>query len=489
LAKLQKTINATSAASQRAAAASQRSAQEELKALAKKIKLIDDEKNKKLESLRATQDASNYALELQKLQIEYADAIARGDQAAAARARLDIDQLTSNRQSELASKAIEDAAAKEKAPIEKQMEKKQEDQDKKTAAYQNATDGAALAGEITTKLTGFQTTYNDLTTRALNSRLLTGSEKTTEQGKITAELIALLKEVQKAGTGNTTTAKTIRDAFGDYFDPKTGKPLALETKNVSYNGSSLSTTFTPNKSIIETFQADLAAVEKLATSITGGVTLAKLRADLLVALGKAPGTPPKGTVEFGPDKAQTGTGKTVFDGFKSAYAKGQGTMVSINDQTWYKFKYNGQTYVSDNNGVDIRPWDEKTKTMGKRIKKAYGGYISGPGSATSDSIPAMLSNGEYVISAKAVQAAGVPMLDSINKMASGGMVRYNVPKMSSGGRVKFNEGGLASSSSSLYNINVSLSGTNLTADDVAASIHKEMRLREMAAGVNRRVGG
>jgi TP901 family phage tail tape measure protein len=488
LAKLQKTINATSAASQRAAAASQRSAQEELKALAKKIKLIDDEKNKKLESLRATQDASNYALELQKLQIEYADAVARGDMATAARARIDIDQLTSNRQSELASKAIEDAAAKQKAPIEKQMEKKQEDQDKKSAAYQNASDGSALAGEITTKLTGFQTTYNDLTTRALNSRLLTGSEKTTEQGKITAELIALLKEVQKAGTGNTTTAKTIRDAFGDYFDPKTGKPLALETKSVSYNGSNLSTTLTPNKSIIDTFKTDLAAVEKLATSITGGVTLAKLRADLLVALGKAPGTPPKGTVEFGPDKAQTGTGKTVFDGFKSAYAKGQGTMVSINDQTWYKFKYNGQTYVSDNNGVDIRPWDEKTKTMGKRIKKAYGGYISGPGSATSDSIPAMLSNGEYVINAKSVQAAGVPMLDNINRMASGGMVSYNVPKMSSGGNVRYADGGLASSSSSMYNINVSLSGTNLTADDVAASIHKEMRLREMAAGINRKVG-
>jgi hypothetical protein len=80
------------------------------------------------------------------------------------------------------------------------------------------------------------------------------------------------------------------------------------------------------------------------------------------------------------------------------------------------------------------------------------------------------------------------MLDNINRMASGGMVKYNVPKMSSGGRVRFNEGGLASSSSSMYNINVQLNGTNLTADDVAASIHKEMRLREMAAGVNRRVG-
>ena len=493
LAKLQKTINATSAASQRAAAASQRSAQEELKAISKKIKLIEEEKNKKLESLRATQDASNYALELQKLQIEYADAVARGDMATAATARIDIDKLTSNRQSELASKAIEDAANKAKAPLEKDAESIQNKSDKKALAFQGQQDNAALAGEINTTITGFQTRYNDLSTRAISSRLLPEKEKAAEQAKITTELIALVKEIQKSGSGSGLSAKTVRDAFGGYFDPKTGKPIAATAPTGSPTGFDAKgkPVFSTGISggALDVFQKDLAAVEKLANSITGGVTLAKLRADLLVALGKAPGTPPKGTVEFGPDKAQTGTGKTVFDGFKSAYSKGQGTMVSINDQTWYKFKYNGQTYVSDNNGVDIRPWDEKTKTMGKRIKKAYGGYISGPGSATSDSIPAMLSNGEYVISAKAVQAAGVPMLDNINKMASGGMVSYNVPKMSSGGRVRFNEGGLASSSSSLYNINVSLSGTNLTADDVAASIHKEMRLREMAAGINRKVGG
>ena len=488
LAKLQKTISATSAASQRAAAASQRSAQEELKALAKKIKLIEEEKNKKLESLRATQDASNYALELQKLQIEYADAVARGDMATAARARIDIDQLTSNRQSELASKAIEDAAAKQKAPIEKQMEKNQESQDKKAAAYQNAQDGSAAAGETMSKITGFQTTYNDLSTRAINSRLLTGKEKTTEQGKITAELIALLKEVQKAGKGNSASAVAVRESFAKYFDKK-GNPIQLESKNVSYNGSGLVTTTTPNASVLDSFKTDLAAVEKLATSITGGVTLAKLRADLLVALGKAPGTPPKGTVEFGPDKPQTGTGKTALEAAKSAMAKGQGTMVEINGQVWYRFRWNNNDYVSDNSGIDVRTWDDKKKVMGKRITKASGGYISGPGTPTSDSIPAMLSNGEYVISAKAVQAAGVPMLDNINRMATGGIVSYNIPKMSSGGRVRFNEGGLASSSSSMYNINVQLNGTNLTADDVAASIHKEMRLREMAAGVNRRVGG
>jgi hypothetical protein len=34
------------------------------------------------------------------------------------------------------------------------------------------------------------------------------------------------------------------------------------------------------------------------------------------------------------------------------------------------------------------------------------GQVSGPGTATSDSIPAMLSDGEFVMTAKAVRGAG-----------------------------------------------------------------------------------
>lgn len=45
---------------------------------------------------------------------------------------------------------------------------------------------------------------------------------------------------------------------------------------------------------------------------------------------------------------------------------------------------------------------------------ATGGYISGPGTSTSDSIPAMLSNGEYVIKADAVKRMGVNYLNAIN---------------------------------------------------------------------------
>lgn len=59
-----------------------------------------------------------------------------------------------------------------------------------------------------------------------------------------------------------------------------------------------------------------------------------------------------------------------------------------------------------------------------------GGAVRGPGGPTEDKVPAMLSNGEYVIRAAAVQQFGVPFLDAINSsrrrsiaaFAAGGLV-------------------------------------------------------------------
>ena len=51
---------------------------------------------------------------------------------------------------------------------------------------------------------------------------------------------------------------------------------------------------------------------------------------------------------------------------------------------------------------------------------ASGGYVSGAGTGKSDSIPAMLSNGEYVINADAVRRVGVSALNRINQGTSVG---------------------------------------------------------------------
>jgi hypothetical protein len=59
-----------------------------------------------------------------------------------------------------------------------------------------------------------------------------------------------------------------------------------------------------------------------------------------------------------------------------------------------------------------------------QLERATGGYVRGPGSTTSDSIPAWLSDKEYVVKASAVAKYGVAMFDRINaeRFASGGQV-------------------------------------------------------------------
>ena len=74
------------------------------------------------------------------------------------------------------------------------------------------------------------------------------------------------------------------------------------------------------------------------------------------------------------------------------------------------------------------------KNPPEKPRFATGGFVSGPGTPTSDSIPAMLSNGEYVINAASVKKLGIPFLDSVNKLegfAVGGPIiadRVSAPK-------------------------------------------------------------
>lgn len=65
-------------------------------------------------------------------------------------------------------------------------------------------------------------------------------------------------------------------------------------------------------------------------------------------------------------------------------------------------------------------------TLPPAVHKAAGGFVSGAGTGTSDSIPAMLSNGEFVVNAKATKKFG-GLLHSIN----------------SRGIAKFRDGGVA----------------------------------------------
>lgn len=98
-----------------------------------------------------------------------------------------------------------------------------------------------------------------------------------------------------------------------------------------------------------------------------------------------------------------------------------GKINSLPRQVWIDVAYSQSPYL-------------KSPTYGVHDKHASGGLVSGPGTGTSDSVPAWLSNGEYVVRAAAVARYGLGLMDAINtgswtvgtpppvRMASGGMV-------------------------------------------------------------------
>lgn len=91
---------------------------------------------------------------------------------------------------------------------------------------------------------------------------------------------------------------------------------------------------------------------------------------------------------------------------------------------------------------------------------ASGGYISGPGTSTSDSIPARLSNGEFVVNARST-SANRGLLEAINSrgFANGGIVdsRSGFSVRSSAGITAANSN-TGSSSPVPVNINVNVTG-------------------------------
>lgn len=99
---------------------------------------------------------------------------------------------------------------------------------------------------------------------------------------------------------------------------------------------------------------------------------------------------------------------------------------------------NGKTVTITQRVVNTTAGHAGASTQGGTTRgEATGGYITGPGTATSDSIPAWLSNGEFVVKAAAVSKYGPNLLHAINDMryANGGLV--GAAKFADGGEVDF----------------------------------------------------
>jgi hypothetical protein len=96
---------------------------------------------------------------------------------------------------------------------------------------------------------------------------------------------------------------------------------------------------------------------------------------------------------------------------------------------------------------------------------ASGGHVHGPGTGTSDSIAAWLSNGEFVVSAAAVRSVGVNFLQMLNNLRAPGFAMGGLVGLPQAPRMGFSGAGGSRGSNTL---NLSIDGHNfngLTAPD------------------------
>ena len=372
---LKKIIDSNSRASARAAAQSQRNAEDEIKAINKKIKLIQDEADAKLKAMQKIQDAESYQLNSLQTQLEYQDAIARGDMAAAAQAQIKQQQLTKEYQMQLAQEAIRDDADKKAAAAQKKAEAVQASIDAAARRAAIAAEKSADAQAASTAITAFKGKYENLLQQRNDIQFLDPSKQGAATKTSNENLTALFAEIQKSGTGNTLLAKSVKEAFEklNLFD-KNGKPVPLKTTTPLIPGGVMGTTGI-NPTIAGTVASDIAAANKQADSIVKGIAGGMTIKQLAVAMGyKVPGsTPasgPTGKIGFVP---------TTLGSNAGAYAGGTFIQPSALKAAGVKEVSNGQ-YGSTWVGVEFLDKDgKKWKVVGEgghaglSIKKAgYG---------------------------------------------------------------------------------------------------------------------
>jgi TP901 family phage tail tape measure protein len=141
---------------------------------------------------------------------------------------------------------------------------------------------------------------------------------------------------------------------------------------------------------------------------------------------RAPAPAPKDSKAMAADKAKLDTLKTQIKSLQMNMMDQENKLAAA-EYVFYNIKSN-QANLDKVNGIK-RTISEISKSISmvtsdsnKLQQKisvggyANGGLISGSGSGTSDSIPALVSNGEYVLRANAVKYYGADFMNSLNQM-------------------------------------------------------------------------
>ena len=396
----------------------------------------------RIKALDAAKQENDIGIQIAKKQAEYNAALATGNDAAAQQASLDIQGLQSDLQYNAQVKAIQDATDFANAPLLRQIEIIQNKQ-------KNLSDAAALAGEklgdVSAAIGKQESAIGTLITAMANYRTAL------QQNKDDLKNWTKSPEAEGMLAAITAAATAMKVDLSPYpVDPKTGKPGTAAGQGLYDSISSgLEASLVKSGIIVN---GDVYVNGKKVASFGGALK----QADATKVGG--------GTAGTGADKkyynaaGETVT-KKVYDDLPKRSDDGKYTVgykdfiipekllankmfASWGDLTTAFYKKFGQgetkTVIAGNTyGVNGEVWIgtdtvgqkpvgywANTTNGGRKVKSFKdGGPIYGAGTATSDSIPALLSNGEYVIKADSVKKYGVEHFDAMNaqRFSTGGL--------------------------------------------------------------------
>ena len=413
LAELTAAYNRASKAAKAESVSQQKKTADRLKQIDAEIKKIQDLADARVKAIEEANTAEDYNLQIKKKQLEYQDAIATGNTSAAAQAQLDLQRLVSGRQSDLAVKAIQDRAKKDIAPLSKERDRINNASDEKQWA-------SALAAESAST---YKTAMDDLTLKlqTANTGMLNAFYKWAKGENLTAAELKQLKVDYEKLKGKTTMTpeqilQSIQSSFKDF--QLTNPQLYSDTIEIFTNGRG-------------------------ATPSNYGKNFAvRGNADYKEKNGNFYKTADGKTTKISQAQYQSETSEPLRPNTKTQiypnpeYPHGT-ALNSANLPIGYAKQFNGLWYfdsgvvATDSKGKNIvgmwagKDYKGQTRAFATGGEVKYfgdGKHVTGPGTGTSDSIPAMLSNGEYVIKAAAVEQYGVPFFDAANaqKLHKGG---------------------------------------------------------------------
>jgi len=456
-----------------------------IKNIQDQIKAIRERAEAKKRALRETFDKENAELELQQAKLDLQSAIARGDNEAAAAAQIRIQQIQKEASLKAAEAKIDANAKKEEDRLQKKLDDDAALKDAQgTTATRKGNQAEQYGAEITTiKKLGDK--LGDIgVLRAQAEEMMKVDKKAGDamMDEVKKNFFVWLKDLGSAAKDSAS----VRKAFEDYLVKDSKGNITSETKaaNTAFTMRRSGTSVSEGAAWTELGKLS-GQFKNFATDIIGkqGKTLSDIWTVLNQGSGGKPGQKNISVEAKDVNSLMTKLGKPNAQKFKTSGA-GKGDLedqirrdiimeygLKENDT----FEFLGIKYRVTGSGL----LDSGASRVTPR--KAMGGYVK----RAANGITGMTGSQPYLVGERGpelfVPSSGGQIIPNNILGAS-----YNIPS----GRIG-NISGMGNSSSSniVYNIDIDLNGTNVTADDIMRRFKSELALINAKEGRTRNLGG